>query len=70
MLYYKKHVPPEMADFSVGTGVPGLYRIFIVEDDGVIAGAVARHLEGWGYQVACARRFDAVLAEFVEFGKS
>ena len=68
MLYYKKHVPPEMADFSVGTGVPGLYRIFIVEDDGVIAGAVARHLEGWGYQVACARRFDAVLAEFVEFG--
>ncbi len=52
----------------MGTGVPGLYRIFIVEDDGVIAGAVARHLEGWGYQVACARRFDAVLAEFVEFG--
>lgn len=44
-----------------------MYRIFIVEDDGVIAGAVRRHLESWGYQVACAQRFDAVLAEFVEF---
>ena len=44
-----------------------MYRIFLVEDDGVIAGAVARHLESWGYQVACARKFDAVLAEFTEF---
>ncbi len=44
-----------------------MYRIFIVEDDGVIAGAVQRHLEGWGYQAACARRFDAVLEEFQEF---
>ena len=44
-----------------------MYRIFIVEDDGVIAGAVARHLESWGYSVACAQRFDAVLAEFVNF---
>lgn len=45
-----------------------MYRIFIVEDDGVIAGAVERHLESWGYQVARARRFDAVLAEFLDFG--
>ena len=44
-----------------------MYRIFIVEDDGVIAGAVRRHLESWGYQVACARRFDAVLEEFTAF---
>ena len=44
-----------------------MYRIFMVEDDGVIAGAVQRHLESWGYQVACAQRFDAVLSEFVEF---
>ena len=49
------------------TGVFHLYRIFIVEDDGVIAGAVERHLESWGYQVARARRFDAVLEEFTEF---
>ena len=44
-----------------------MYRIFMVEDDGVIAGAVQRHLESWGYQVACAQRFDAVLAEFMDF---
>ena len=44
-----------------------MYRIFIVEDDGVIAAAVRRHLESWGYQVACAQRFDAVLAEFAAF---
>lgn len=44
-----------------------MYRIFIVEDDSVIAGAVERHLESWGYQVARARRFDAVLEEFTQF---
>ena len=44
-----------------------MYRIFVVEDDGVIAGAVKRHLESWGYQVACAERFDDVLAEFAAF---
>ena len=27
-----------------------MYRIFIVEDDAVIAGAMRRHLESWGYQ--------------------
>ena len=37
-----------------------MYRIFIVEDDGVIAAAVRRHLEIWGYQVACAQRFDEI----------
>ena len=31
-----------------------MYRIFLVEDDAVIAAAVKRHLEGWGCEVACA----------------
>lgn len=44
-----------------------MYRIFLVEDDEVIAGAVARHLEGWGYTVRCAREFDHVLQEFTAF---
>ena len=44
-----------------------MYRIFIVEDDEVIAGAVARHLEGWGYTVRCAQAFDRVLQEFAAF---
>ena len=38
-----------------------------VEDDAVIASAVQRHLESWGYQVACAVRFDDVLADFAAF---
>ena len=44
-----------------------MYRIFGVEDDAVIAGAVQRQLESWGYQVACAVHFDNVLAEFAAF---
>ena len=44
-----------------------MYRIFIVEDDPVIAGAMKRHLEGWGYEVAQAERFDSVLSEFAAF---
>ena len=41
-----------------------MYRIFLVEDDAVIAAAVKRHLEGWGCEVACAEDFAHVLAEF------
>ena len=44
-----------------------MYRIFLVEDDEVIAGAVARYLKGWGYTVRCAREFDRVLQEFTDF---
>lgn len=45
-----------------------MYRIFIVEDDGMIAGAMRRHLEGWGYEVRCAERFERVLEDFAAFG--
>lgn len=38
-----------------------------LEDDAVIASAVQRHLESWGYQVACAVRFDDVLSDFAAF---
>lgn len=41
-----------------------MYTIFIVEDDPVIAGALQKHLEGWGYRAVCARDFSAVTAEF------
>ena len=44
-----------------------MYRIFLIEDDEVIAGAVVRYLEGWGYTVRCAERFDDVLSEFAAF---
>ena len=44
-----------------------MYKIFIVEDDSVIAGAVARHMESWGCQVHCVENFQQVLAEFLAF---
>ena len=45
-----------------------MYKIFLVEDDPVIAGVVRRHLESWGYSVTCAERFDGVLNEFAACG--
>ncbi len=44
-----------------------MYKIFLVEDDPIIAGAVKEHLESWGYLVACAEDFKNVMAEFVAF---
>lgn len=42
-------------------------RIFIVEDDGAIAGVVARYLERWGYTVRGAEDLQNVLREFAAF---
>ena len=44
-----------------------MYRIFLVEDDEVIASVIQRYLESWGYTVACARQFDRVVQEFAAF---
>ena len=44
-----------------------MYRIFIVEDDPVIAGAVKRGLESWGHTARCAEDFQCVMEEFVAF---
>ena len=44
-----------------------LYKIFVVEDDEVIASTVKKHLEGWDYQVRCASNFKDILHEFAEF---
>ena len=42
------------------------YRIFIVEDDAVIAGEVIGYLTRWGYEVVCAQDFRDVLTEFTK----
>lgn len=42
-------------------------KIFIVEDDPVIAKMVAAHLENWQMQVMCARDFQRVAEEFEAF---
>ena len=44
-----------------------MYRILIVEDDRVIAGAMRRHIENWGFEARCAEDFSDVLGEFVRF---
>lgn len=41
-----------------------MYRIFLVEDDPIIAGEVEKHLEQWGWQVVRVQDFSRVLEEF------
>lgn len=42
-------------------------KVFIVEDDQVIAAAVAKQLAAWGYEVRRAGDFRNVLGEFADF---
>ncbi len=43
------------------------YKIFIIEDDEIIAGSVKKHLEKWGYEVRCAENFKDVLKEVLSY---
>ena len=43
-------------------------KIYLVEDDAVIAAAVARHMEAWGCQVRIAQDFSNILEECRAFG--
>lgn len=43
-------------------------KVLIVEDDPVIAGAVARHIASWGCQTRIAEDYQDVTGEFVRFG--
>jgi two-component system response regulator protein BraR/BceR len=44
-----------------------MYKILIVEDDGIIAGAIKSNIEMWGYTAKCVTDFTNVLSEFVSF---
>ena len=44
-----------------------MYRIFIVEDDPIIARTVRQGLLQWGYDVRCAEDFSRVTQEFAAF---
>lgn len=44
-----------------------MYRILLVEDDGIIARSVKKHLESWDYDVCCVADFSNVMAEFSAF---
>ena len=42
-----------------------VYKIFIVEDDEMIAAGLKRHLESWDYKVVCAQDLANIMPEFV-----
>lgn len=42
-------------------------KIFIVEDDPVIASAVAEHIASWGCETRIAQNFQNIVQEFVDF---
>ena len=44
-----------------------MYKILIVEDDEVIAGAIKKHLDNWGYEARCVRDFSDVMKDFAQF---
>ena len=44
-----------------------MYRIFLVEDDPIIAETVQKHLESWGWQVNAAADFARVMDDFSAF---
>lgn len=44
-----------------------MYKIFIAEDDAVIAQAICKQLETWGYQARSASDFQNVLGEFAAY---
>lgn len=53
--------------YSYMKGGGGMYRIFIVEDDEGIAGALENYLSSWGFEVKCAADLRSVAKEFAEF---
>lgn len=44
-----------------------MYKILIVEDDGIIAGEISRYLMKWGYETETAADFSDVLGTFIRF---
>ena len=44
-----------------------MHKIFIVEDDAVIAGAVKKQVSAWGCDARCAEDLENVLSEFAAF---
>lgn len=44
-----------------------MYKIFVVEDDEIIARSIREHLQAWNYDVCCVEDFSNVVAEFVRF---
>lgn len=44
-----------------------MYRIFIIEDDKLLASAIKKQTESWGYEVNTAENFNDIIREFISF---
>lgn len=44
-----------------------MYRIYLVEDDPIIADTITEKLSAWGFTVQCPNNFSNIMGEFVEF---
>lgn len=44
-----------------------MHKVLIVEDDGVIAGAIRNRIQAWGYEARCVTDFRDVLAQFADY---
>ena len=44
-----------------------MYRVFVVEDDPVICGAICANMDSWGFEARAAEDFGNVMAEFAAF---
>jgi DNA-binding response OmpR family regulator len=44
-----------------------MYKILLVEDDGIIANEVKKYLENWGYEVELVEDFNGVIDQFIGF---
>ena len=42
-------------------------KIFIVDDDRIIAETLKKHLEKWGFECECALDFQNITAQFASF---
>lgn len=44
-----------------------MYRIYIIEDDSIIAGKIKEYMTSWGFEAVCAADFRNIMREFAEF---
>lgn len=44
-----------------------MYRIYIIEDDSIIAGKIKEHMINWGFEARCASDFRNIMSEFAEY---
>ena len=44
-----------------------MYRVFLVEDDPVICGAICANMDSWGFEARAAEDFGNIMAEFAAF---